>query len=100
MLAIWMRSLEPSSGARPTTPSGQELAMVLGALGSGPMPARPNTSAGPVSQERATVPPQLGAPRVASNDATRSLGPPTASVSAALWVLSGAADGVPRTVNE
>src|SRR5688572_9071083 len=71
-----MRSLDSSEWKTPDVPSAQESLMVLGWLGAGPRLARPSTSDAPVSQDRPTVAPQLGACRAASKVAKRSLPPP------------------------
>src|SRR5262245_10467282 len=71
-----IRSLDSSEWNVPDVPSAQESAIVLGWLGSGPRAARPSTSEAPVSQERPTVDPQLGACRAASKVAIKSPPPP------------------------
>ena len=59
------RSFDSSKWKTPEVPSAHELLIVLGWLGSGPLPSRPRSSDGPESQELPTVP-HFGARSVAS----------------------------------
>src|SRR5204863_10087367 len=73
-LVTLRRSLLSSLWKVPAVPSAQAgLPMVLGWLGSGPLPSRPRSSAAPESQERPTTE-QRGACSVASKVAITSGG--------------------------
>src|SRR5688500_16583156 len=79
------RSLDSSEWNTPDVPSAQESLMVLGWLGSGPLPSRPNTSEAPVSQEIPTVA-HLGAWRVGSKTAVWAPPPPAGFTVSAMLV--------------
>src|SRR5262245_29988074 len=68
VVATLSRSLDSSEWNVPEVPSAQDPLMVLGWLGSGPLPSRPSRSEAPESQEIPTTA-HLGARSVASKTA-------------------------------
>ena len=73
------RSFDSSEWKVPEVPSAQEPPIVLGWLGSGPLPSRPRSRDGPESHELPTAA-QRGARNVASKSAVWGPPPPPAGV--------------------